>query len=326
MLLLAAPLFYFYALQGLRGVRPNSWLIAAVPVSVGVLLPAVGFGPQAFSARVMIFTAAAVFTLGLICWSATQAVRAGYKAGGWVIFGSILVLAVLTIIRAVAVASGEVSGLFGSQGVQVAFYLVNDACIVMAAFGYMDSARSRSVREMQGSAAQSPDAQTGLYSREAFMRSGREEMSRARRHDHATTVMLVQIDGLESPAIAKHNRFADLALRRVATTIQRDIRMYDVAGRLSGALVGVVMPELDLAEGAAVAERIRATVAEDPAIQNGALSVTISAGLCEAGPAQELEEVLVAAAACLERARLLGGNRVVTPDTPPLMSFVEGTI
>ena len=312
MLLLAAPLFYYSALQGLRGIRPNLWLIAAVPASVGVLLPAAGFGPAAFAARVVIFTVAAVFALGLICWSAGQAARAGYKTGGLLILGSNLVLATLTVVRAVSVAHGEVSGIFGSQGIQVAFYLVNDACIAVAAFGFMDIARTRGVRELQGPTAQSPDPQTGLYSREAFLRSGMEEMNRARRHGHAVTVMLAQVDGLEAPAIAKHNRFADLALRRVAATIQRDIRMYDVAGRLSGALVGVVMPELHLAAGAAVAERIRVTIAEDPAIQNGAVTVAISAGLAEAGPAEELEEVMARAAGCLERARLQGGNCVVT--------------
>jgi diguanylate cyclase (GGDEF)-like protein len=320
MLLLAAPLFYFSALQRLRGIKPNLWVIAAVPVSVGVLLAAADFGPQPFAARVMVFTAAAVFVLGLICWSAAQAARAGYRTGGWLILGPNLVLATLTVFRAVSVASGEVSGIFGSQGIQVAFYLVNDVCIALAAFGYMDIARTRTLREMQGSSAQSPDAQTGLYSREAFLRSGREEMQRARRREYAVTLMLIQIDRLDSSA-------ADLVLKRVGATIQRDIRMYDVAGRLEGNLMGVVMPELGLGDAVAVAERIRATVAEDPTFQNGIRPVTVSAGVCQAASQeQDLDAVMAAAAACLERARLQGGNCVVTPDTPALKSFIQDTI
>src|SRR3954471_24327464 len=44
-LLLMGPLFCYTALQRVRGVRANPLLIAAVPLSVAVLLPIVGFAP-----------------------------------------------------------------------------------------------------------------------------------------------------------------------------------------------------------------------------------------------------------------------------------------
>jgi len=327
-LVLAAPLFYFTALQAVRGAKADIRLLAAMPVAMAVLLPAVGFGPQAFVARVVIFTCAALFAFSLIAWSGLQLVRAGHRAGGWMIFGATLTLAILAVTRALSVASGEVSGVFDSQVTQMTFYLVNDACIVLAAFGYMDVMRARFEPPKAGTpSVLSPDAQTGLYSREAFMRSGLEELHRARRRGYAITLVLVQLDRLELAAAAKGGDFVDLALKQVAVSIQRDIRMYDVAGRLSSGVMGVIMPELALTEAVAVAERIRTTVAEDPAISNGVFAITISAGVCEIETLHEdLHEALAMANTCLERAQVLGGNCVVTPDSPAPRSSVQNTI
>lgn len=326
-LLLLAPLFYFSALQAVRGAKADFRLLAVMPVSMAVLLPAVGFGPQAFVARVVIFTTAALFAFSLFGWAGLKLARGGHKAGGWMIFGAVATIAALTVIRALSVASGEVSGIFDSQFVQIAFYLVNIICIALAAFGYMDVMRARAAQPQAATSAQSPDAQTGLYSREAFLRSGLEELHRARRREYAITLVLVQVDRMEQAAAAKGREFIDLALKRVAASIQRDIRMYDVAGRLSGGVMGVIMPELAQSEAQAVADRIRATVADDPAIRNGVYGITISAGVCEIDPGQEdLEEAMAEAAACLERARLLGGNCIITPDSPMPKTFVQGTI
>jgi len=325
-LLLAAPLFYFSALQAVRGLKANFKVLAAMPVSMAVLLPIAGFGPQAFGARVMIFTSAALFAFGLICWAALQLIRAGHKPGGWMILGSTLTLGGLALTRAVSVATGQVSGVFDSHLIQLSFYLVNDVCITLAAFGYMDVARTRDLK-VYSVGAMSPDAQTGLYSREAFLRSGLEELNRARRRDYAITLMLIQLDRMEQASVAKGEDFVDLALKRVAAITQRDIRMYDVAGRLSSGVMGVLMPELALSEAVAVAERIRVTVAEDPAIRNGVFGVTVSAGVCEVDTRHEnLDPVLALAASCLDRARAVGGNCVMTPASPAPKSFIQDTI
>ncbi len=326
-LLLAAPLFYFSAVQAVRGVKADLRLLAVMPVSMAVLLPAVGFGPQAFVARVFIFTTAALFAFSLFGWAGLKLARGGHKAGGWMIVGAVATIAVLTVVRALSVAGGEVSSVFDSQFVQVAFYLVNLISIALAAFGYMDVIRTRAAQPRVSNSVLSPDAQTGLYSREAFLRSGMEELHRARRRGYSITLVLVRIDRMEEAAAAKGREFIELALKRVAASIQRDIRMYDVAGRLSSGVMGVIMPELAQAEAQAVADRIRATVAEDPAIRNGVYGITISAGVCGIDTAQEdLDKPIADATACLERARLLGGNCVITPDSPTPRTFVQDTI
>lgn len=325
-ILLVAPLFYFSALQAARGLKTNLKLLAVIPVGIAVLLPMAGFGQGGFVARVLIFTGAALFAFGLIAWASAKLALAGHKGGGWVMFGATAVLGSLTVVRAISVMTGQVSGVFDSQIVQLGFYLVNDACIVLLAFGYMDIVRTRA-SPLDTPSVLAPDAQTGLYSRAAFMRSGLEELNRARRREYAITLMLVQIDRMDLAAAAKGAEFVERALKRVATTIQRDIRMYDIAGRLSEGVMGVLMPELALAEAVDVAERIRTAVAEDPAIRNGVYSVTVSAGVCELDKAADnLEGALSLATSYLDRARAVGGNCVLSSATGAPKGFIQGSI
>ncbi len=326
-LLVAGPLFCYAALQKVRGAPVRRSLVLAVPLSVGILLPVVGFGPEQFPARTMVFAGAAMFGFALNCWAAVQVARAGYRAGAFLILGSSVALTAVGIAFALEVAGGAVQGLIGGHGTQIAFYTINDVCIALSTFGYMDILRRLREQRAQPDPSLLPDEMTGLYGRAAFMRSGLEELHRARRRGYALCVMLVQIDQFEALAASRGRAFADKALKRVAATIQGDIRMYDLTGRLSDGLIGVVMPELSLVEGGAVAERIRAMVMQDPALRGGGAHVTVSAGLCEAHPDHaDFDSAMALAAACLHRAHLAGGNHVATPVSLPPKGFVEGTI
>jgi diguanylate cyclase (GGDEF)-like protein len=326
-LLLAGPLFCYAALQRVRGVPTSRALVLVVPVGVGILLPIVGFGPDQFPARTLVFTGAAAFGFALNVWSAIQVARLGYVAGASLILGTSVVLAILALANAIAVAGGGVASLFAGHGVQIALYTTNAVCIAVSSFGYMDILRAQREERARSDPALQPDLLTGLYGREAFMRSGLEELHRARRRGYSISVMMIQVDRFDALAATRGHAFTDLALKRVAAAIQRDIRLYDLAGRLSDGLIGVVMPELPLAEGIAVAERIRAAVAGEDAIQNGTTRVTVSAGLCEADPEHaDFESALALAAGCLHRAQLAGGDQVATPVSLPPKGFVEGTI
>ncbi len=327
-LLLAGPLFCYAALQRVRGVAINYYLVGAVPVGVGILLPIVGFGPEQFPARTIVFTGAALFGFCLNCWSATQLARTGFVAGAVLILATSVTLATVAVAHAIAVASGGIGGLFGGHNIQLTLYTINGLCIAVSTFGYMDILRNLRDRDSRVDPDLMPDALTGLYSRPAFLRSGHAELARARLGGNPVTVMTLQIDGFE-PLAATHGRaFADQQLRRVARVVQKDIRNFDLAGRLSPGTLGVLLPELPLVEAAAAAERIRTAVEAEVAQHNGSdLRVTVSMGLCEVDAEHaDLEAALALAAACLHRAALAGGNRMTTPSSLPPMGFVEGAV
>ena len=327
-LLLAGPLFCYAALQRVRGVAANYLLIAAVPVGVAILLPIVGFAPEQFPARTVIFTGAALFGFSLNCWSATQLARTGYVAGAVLILATSVTLATVAMAHAIAVAGGGVGGLFGGHGVQITLYVINALCIAVSPFGYMDILRTLRDRQSRVDPDLLPDTLTGLYSRQSFLRSGHAELARARLRGNPVTVLSIQIDGFDSLTATHGRAFADQQLRRVASGIQRDIRNFDLAGRLSTDVLGVLMPELTLQEGEAAAERIRTSVASESPVHNGVSQrVTISVGLCEVDAEHaDLESALALAAACLHRARLAGGDQTSTPASLPPMGFVEGTV
>jgi diguanylate cyclase (GGDEF)-like protein len=327
-LLLMGPLFCYAALQRIRGVATNFFLIAAVPVSVGILLAIVGFGPEQFRARGIIFTGAAVFGFSLNCWSAARLWQAGYKAGTTLILASSIVLGTLAVAHILAVAGGNIVGLFGGSALQLTLYTVNGICIALSTFGYMDILRTLRDRQAPIDPDLLPDALTGLYSRPAFVRIAQAELIRAKLRGHPVSVMKIQIDGFD-PLNAAHGRtFADQQLKRVADAVQGDIRNFDFAARLSANTIGVMMPELTREEGEAAAERIRAAIEASEVSHNGAqLKITISVGLCAAEPEHaDLDSVLALAAACLHRAHLMGGNQIATPASAAPKGFIEGTI
>jgi diguanylate cyclase (GGDEF)-like protein len=316
-LLLAGLLFFYVALQRIRGAVTSRLMVAVMPVSVALVLPIVGFSQEAFTARVLVIMSAWLFGFSLSCWSAIQIARSGYLAGASMILGSNAILAALAIAFGLAVVAHEVAGVFAGGGVQLAFYAINDVCIALGTFGYMDIVRvARNQR--QAADATQPDRLTGLYSGHAFVKLGVGELHRARRRDYPVCALALRIDNFDVVKALRGPVFADIALKRVAAVVLKEIRIYDVAGRVSADLIGVVMPELPMEAGWEVAERIRVKVASDPGTQSDAPSIAISIGLCEAQAAQQdLDAVMAVAAACLDRAQREGGNRVVTPASPP---------
>jgi diguanylate cyclase (GGDEF)-like protein len=327
-LLLVGPLFCYAALQRVRGVATNYFLIAAVPISVGILLPIIGFAPEQFPARTILFTTAALFGFSLNCWSAMQLGRAGFTAGASLLLGTSVILAAVVVAHALAVVGGGVPGLFGGHGIQLTLYTINDACIALSTFGYMDILRTVRERQSRIDPDLLPDPLTGLYSQQAFIRSGQAELARARLRGNPVTVMMIQIDGFDPLGATQGRAFADQQLKRVAAGIQRDIRNFDLAGRLGASTIGVLMPELPLVEGEAAAERIRASVGAETTMHNGnPVRITVSIGLCEADPEHaDLESAMALASACLHRAHLAGGDQLATPASTPPKGFLEGAV
>ncbi len=327
-LLLAGPLFCYSALQRVRGVPTNFYLIAAVPVAVGILLPIVGFEAEQFPARTIVFTSGALFGFLLNCWSAAQLARAGFMAGAALILVTSVTLASLAAAHAVAVAGGGVAGLLGGHRIQITLYIVNALCIAVSTFGYMDILRTLRDRQPRVDPDLLPDELTGLYSRLSFLRSAQAELARARLRGNPVTVMAIQVDDFDSMRASRGGAFADRQLARVAAIVQRDIRNFDLAGRIAAHTIGVLLPELPLREGEAAADRIRTAVHSEPVVHNGAeMRITISIGACELDQEHaDLESAMALAAACLHRAQLAGGNQVSTPASPPPKGFVEGTV
>jgi len=103
----------------------------------------------------------------------------------------------------------------------------------------------------------------------------------------------------------------DEVLREISERCRKTLRANDILGRYGGEEFVVVFPETNLEEAGAVAERLRAAVAENPIkIGDNALGVTVSIGLAAYAPGQDIDKLFQKADSALYTAKQDGRNLV----------------
>lgn len=165
------------------------------------------------------------------------------------------------------------------------------------------------------------DALTGVYNRRYIDRRLHEEIGRARRQQYNLSVMYIDIDYFKQVNDRIGHQAGDDVLREVARRIKAELRMSDALGRFGGEEFVVLLIDADLDSAAAVAERIRASVAGTPVeLACGeaiGVSVSIGVAMLDTGPHDEPIEatahhLLARADAALYVGKEQGRNRVVT--------------
>ena len=113
--------------------------------------------------------------------------------------------------------------------------------------------------------------------------------------------------------IREVRRARGLTLDVVARRCQEELRSVDVLGRYGGDEFVVLLPDSATVDAVAVAERVRAAVADDPVVtEAGPIQVHVSLGVATAaGGASSLRALLSQADAALYAAKAQGRDRVV---------------
>ena len=151
------------------------------------------------------------------------------------------------------------------------------------------------------------DALTGLRNR----RYVRRHLDGLLRSGAAVAVLLLDVDRFK-PLNDRHGHAAgDVALKAGADTLREHLRAVDVVARYGGEEFMVVMASAGEEEAGAVAERLRAAVAERPiALPGVMLNVTVSIGIAITRGPVGADRLVAAADAALYRAKERGRNRV----------------
>ncbi len=163
------------------------------------------------------------------------------------------------------------------------------------------------------------DPLTGLYSR-VFMQEtiGRWMTVHDRNSEAAIAVVLFDIDYFKRINDRFGHIAGDEALKRVSGVIRQQLRTSDLAVRFGGEEFAVFLNGASVAHASAIAERIRAEVAQ---VQfDGAMaqeSITISAGIAVREQNEPLNALISRADANLYEAKGSGRNRVVCDPPPP---------
>ena len=160
------------------------------------------------------------------------------------------------------------------------------------------------------------DQLTGLPNRRSFDNRMKMEWHRAMRGQYSLGMLMLDVDEFKACNDTYGHQQGDIVLQTIAKVIPLPLkRGYDFAARYGGEEFIVLLPSVDLAGAAHVAEMIRTEIEkmEVPCLAGGpAKKVTISIGVCVLVPSSKIsvEELIAHADAALYRAKETGRNRV----------------
>lgn len=155
------------------------------------------------------------------------------------------------------------------------------------------------------------DELTGLMTRRAFLELAEHEWARARRNGSPLCVVALDIDHFKSVNDRLGHSTGDTVLATVGERIRASLRASDIAGRLGGDEMIVLLPDATISDAHAAVERLRAAIEPPIATTRGGIAVTVSAGIAEMSDQQTaLIELLEGADGALYRAKSAGRNAV----------------
>lgn len=156
------------------------------------------------------------------------------------------------------------------------------------------------------------DGLTGLWNRAAFDRRWAEEYSRAARHGHPLSLVLLDIDHFKSINDTFGHPAGDAVLVGLAKLLTRELRTNDVACRYGGEEFAVIMPDTGTNPARQTCERLRAALEAVAWPRHPERKVTMSIGCvgCDQVPSVSAERWLELVDQNLYAGKRGGRNRV----------------
>jgi diguanylate cyclase (GGDEF)-like protein len=157
------------------------------------------------------------------------------------------------------------------------------------------------------------DGLTGLYNHNHMMETLANETARAQRHNHAFSVLMIDIDHFKKYNDSFGHLAGDAVLKKMALIFTRSIRSVEYAARYGGEEFLIMLPEAEPDGAMEAAERIRSrVVAETFGDGNEQIEITVSIGVAGFPEHGDTPESIIASAdAALYEAKRSGRNRVV---------------
>ena len=152
------------------------------------------------------------------------------------------------------------------------------------------------------------DALTGAWNRRQFYEAVEPELERFRRYRRPLALVMLDVDRFKTINDRHGHATGDRVLQQIAHCIRGTLRRPDSLTRWGGEEFLVLLPDTGLASAAALAERMRDSIATHHIDNVG--GVTASFGVAELGASEARDEWVARADAALYRAKQGGRNRV----------------
>jgi len=187
-------------------------------------------------------------------------------------------------------------------------YISLSTAAVFTLFGYVLGRQADRLAQLAVT-----DGLTGLQNARALQERLRREVTRSARYRQPLSLLLIDLDGLKAINDRLGHDAGSRALRHVAVVIHSQLRLSDFGARWGGDEFALVAPNTAALEAAALAERVRSLVANDPA-GRFVPPVTISIGIATFDPDQDIQTdpvvMMHAADSALYQAKQMGRNRL----------------
>ena len=163
------------------------------------------------------------------------------------------------------------------------------------------------------------DPLTGVLARAAMLERSAPLIERALAGSKGVAVLMLDIDRFKAINDGHGHAVGDRVLKETAGRMAASCRAGDLLGRVGGEEFLAIFADVNAGEAAAIAERLRDSIARAP-VQGGPglmLSVTVSGGLAALAPSEpapSLAEAMSRADAALYRAKAAGRDRIVPAD------------
>lgn len=160
------------------------------------------------------------------------------------------------------------------------------------------------------------DELTKLRNRRFLLTRLREELDRATRYRHPLSCIFFDVDHFKRINDAYGHEAGDATLKTISATSQEQCRQTDVLGRYGGEEFLMILPETDLAQASALAERLRQAIENQTSIADQhQIRVTATFGVACYSPkttaAQpDLSDFIKQADTTMLEAKKAGRNRV----------------
>jgi diguanylate cyclase (GGDEF)-like protein len=153
----------------------------------------------------------------------------------------------------------------------------------MVKFSYQDMVEEQYQRQLYDSATR--DDLTELHNRRYFNEQLSKDFSHAIRHQRCLSVLMLDLDYFKSVNDTHGHAAGDTVLHTVGATIQGAVRNEDLACRVGGEEIAIVLRDTTASDAFVLAERLRALVRDTKVYHAGKeLSVTVSIGIASLDP------------------------------------------
>lgn len=160
------------------------------------------------------------------------------------------------------------------------------------------------------------DVLSGLSNRRAFFDRGEAIFNAARRYNHPTSVMMLDIDRFKAINDAHGHAAGDEVIKVLASILRHGVRDSDIIGRIGGEEFAVILPETNVEAAQELGERMLNDIRRI-AVHIGDLKITYTASIGIASRSEKdhsLNELVAKADRALYRAKEEGRDRTATYD------------